>query len=349
MKTLGIVIMLLQSSLLAVGQPPPIFPPALRPGDTVAIVAPARPVNRERVERARARLEGMGFKVKIPDNLYRKRGNLAGTDAERAEELMAAFRDPEVKAIFPGTGGYGTTRIIDRLDYEVIRRNPKILEGFSDITGLHLAIQKKTGLVTFHGPNLMSGLGSEENLADYSAEFLWRALLERTYFDAEGRPLSPGYVYALPDDATPIQVLSPGVARGRLTGGNLSLISPLIGTEFEIETEGCILFIEDVREQPYRIDRYLSHLRLAGKLDKVAGVILGIFRKCEPDDPEDSLSLEQVFRDYFEHLGVPVILNFPAGHFKYNATLPLGARVELDADRKRVTVLENPVQLLRVD
>jgi len=342
---LSLIALLLLSLFSLAEEPLPVFPPPLRPGDTIAVVAPASDLNRERVERAVGRLEAMGFRVKWASDIYRKRGYLAGTDERRADELMAAFRDPEVKAIFPGTGGYGTTRMIDRLDYETIRRHPKILHGFSDVTGLHLAIQKKTGLVTFHGPNLMYGLGSEGNLTSFSAEYLWRALLERNYFDSQGRPVSPGYSYTAPDDVTPMITISPGVARGRLIGGNLSLISPLIGSEFEIETQGRILFIEDVGEKPYRIDRYLSHLRLAGKLDDVAGVVLGIFRNCEPEDPEDSLSLEQVFRDYFEDLGVPVILNFPIGHFKYNATLPVGVLAELDADRRRLTLLENPVQL----
>ena len=322
----------------------PIYPEALCPGDTIAVVAPASELNQERVERATRRLEEMGFQVRIPSDLYRKRGYLAGSDAQRAEELMAMFRDPEVKAIFPGTGGYGTTRMIALLDYQEIRKNPKILLGFSDITGLHLAIHKKTGLVTFHGPNLMYGLGSEDNLTDFSAKYLWQAIYEPNYSDNPETFIHPGYTYELPDDATPIKVISPGVAQGRLIGGNLSLISPLIGSEFEIGTQGRILFLEDVNEAPYRIDRYLSHLRLSGKLDQVAGVILGIFRKCEPDDPEGSLSLEEVFQDYFADLGVPVIMNFPIGHFRYNATLPVGAMVELDADQGRVTLLENPVR-----
>lgn len=323
----------------------PIYPPALREGDTIAIVAPAGTLQSERVELARQRLKDMGFQVSVPSNLYRQRGYLAGTDQERAEELMAAFLDPRVKAILPGTGGYGTTRIVDRLDYKAIRRHPKILLGFSDITGLHLAIQKKTGLVTFHGPNMMWGLGSEEGQPPFAAKYQWRAILEKEYLAGMGEWLSAGYAYELPAEATPIEVLSPGVARGRLIGGNLSLISPLIGTEYEIETDGRILFIEDVREEPYRIDRYLSHLRLAGKLDRLAGVIVGVFSHCEPADPARSLSLEEVFQDYFADLGVPVIMNYPVGHIRNNATLPIGVLAELDANRKQVRLLENPVAL----
>jgi muramoyltetrapeptide carboxypeptidase len=328
----------------------PIHPPALTWGDTIAIVAPAGGVERPRIELARRRLEEMGFNVRLPDNLYRRRGYLAGEDRERAEELMAAFRDRTVNAIFCGAGGYGTTRILHLLDYDVIQANPKILTGFSDITALHLAIQRNTGLITFHSPVAMYGLGSPNNLSAFSAEYFWRALLFQNYLDLDGRPLPPGYAYELPSDAR-VRVMTPGIARGRLTGGNLSLVCPLMGTPYEIETDGRILFLEDRNEETYRIDRYLSQLRLAGKLNGLAGVILGMFTDCEPRNPAGSLSLDQVFRDYFEPLGVPVILNFPAGHTRNNATLPLGALVELNAEpgKPGVTVLENPVRLLDPD
>jgi muramoyltetrapeptide carboxypeptidase len=322
-----------------------IFPRALRPGDTIAFVAPAGRLDRERMERARQRLEAMGFKVQVPDDLYRAHGYLAGPDEVRARELMAAFRDPNVNAIFPGTGSYGSTRILDRLDYDVIRENPKIFIGFSDLTALHLAIQKKTGLVTFHSPNPMWGLGNEGNLGPFAATYFWRALLRREYVDADGHPLPAGYPIIVPQDAPQIEMLRPGIARGRLTGGNLSLVIALMGTEYEIDTKNRILFLEDIDERPYRIDRYLSQLRLAGKFDHVAGVILGQFRGCEPEEGKPSLTLAEVFADYFGGLDVPVVENFPAGHTTCNATLPLGALVELDADHRQITVLENPVRI----
>jgi muramoyltetrapeptide carboxypeptidase len=322
-----------------------IHPSALVSGDTIAFVAPAGKLDRTRMELARQRLEALGFEVRVPDDLYRTRGYLAGSDEARAQELMAAFRDPNVRAVFPGTGNYGSTRILDRLDYDVIRENPKIFIGFSDLTALHLAIEKKTGLVTFHSPNPMWGLGSEDNLTPFSATYFWRALLRREYLNAAGHPLPPGYPIAVPEEAPQIEVLRPGIARGRLTGGNLSLIIALMGTEYEIETSDRVLFLEDIGERPYRIDRYLCQLRLAGKLDNVAGIILGQFRDCEPKEGKDSLSLEQVFADYFGDLNVPVVSNFPAGHTAQNATLPIGGMVKLDADRRQVTILENPVRI----
>ncbi len=326
---------------------PPIYPPALGPGDTIAFVAPAGPLDAARMDLARRRLEALGFVVKVPDDLYRTRGYLAGNDQRRADELMAAFRDPEVDAVFPGTGGYGATRMLNLIDYDVIRENPKVFIGFSDITALHLAIGKKTGLITFHSPVPMWGLGSEDNLHPFAEKYLWRALLRSEYLDSQGRPLSTGYSYFIPPDGPQIKTIAPGVGRGRLTGGNLSLVVALMGTEFEIDTDGAVLFIEDVGERPYRIDRYLSQLRLAGKFDGLAGAILGQFSDCEPKEDESSLTLEQVFDDYFGKLKVPVIGNFPAGHSRYNATLPLGALVEVDADAGCVTVLESPVNLAR--
>ncbi len=322
---------------------PMVRPPALAPGDTIAFVAPAGRLEQARMDRARERLEQMGFRVIQAEDLFRTRGYLAGQDARRAQELMAVFTDPQVKAIFPGTGNYGTTRMLDRLDYALIRKNPKIFIGFSDITGLHLALQKRAGLVTFHSPNPMWGLGSEGDLTEFSSWWFWRALRQEAYTGPGGTISTGGYTFELPKQTPPLTALAPGVARGQLTGGNLSLIVALMGTPYEIDTRKRILFLEDVGERPYRIDRYLSQLKLAGKLDDVAGVLLGHFRDCDPKPDEDSLTLAEVFEDYFADLGVPVIANFPAGHARDNATLPFGVPVELDADQLQIRVLENPV------
>lgn len=316
-----------------------IVPRALAPGDTIAIVAPASPAERNRVELATKRLEDMGYHVKTRDDLFRTRGYLGGSDEERAAELMAAFADPEVRAVFAARGGYGSMRILDHLDFDTIRRNPKILVGFSDITSLHLAIGRMTGLITFHGPLAMYGLGSEKGMDSFTERYLWRAICGDTQ-DAE-QP--GGYAFDLTDADPPVEALVGGVGRGRLTGGNLSLIAALTGTPYEIDTEGAVLFIEDDNEQPYRIDRYLSQLKLAGKLDRPAAVILGRFTNCAPAEGEPSLTLDEVLHDYFDGIGVPVICNFPAGHGGVNATLPMGAFVEVDADKRTVTVLQEPV------
>jgi muramoyltetrapeptide carboxypeptidase len=335
-------------------EPKPIFPQALKLGDTIEIIAPAKYLDKERVTLATKRLEEMGFKVRIPKNLFRKKGFLGGSDEERAAELMAAFADPDVKAIMPGTGGYGTTRIVDTLDYEVIRRNPKILVGFSDITALHIAISQRTGLVTFHSPLPEWGLGVDKNLSPFAAKWFWRAILAKEYsgqkagytiFTHPSDPPQPGDTMLFEDVPQPVTIRG-GKARGRLIGGNLSVLHALMGTPYEMHTDDRILFLEDVGEAPYRVDRMLSTLRLAGKFDHVAGVILGQFsaRKNEAKWDDDA-SIDDVLTDYFGKLNVPVVNHFPVGHVRYNATLPVGAIAELDADAQTLRLLENPVAL----
>jgi muramoyltetrapeptide carboxypeptidase len=339
--------------------PAPIFPQALAPGDTIEIIAPAKYLDKGRVTLATKRLEEMGFKVRIPKNLFRQKGFLGGSDEERATELMAAFADPEVKAVLPGTGGYGTTRIVDKLDYDVIRRNPKILVGFSDITGLHIAINQKTGLVTFHSPLPEWGLGTDENLSPYAAKWFWRAILAKSYHDSPEDKLSIGYTIETRANSPPAPgddklfkdvphpvTMQGGKATGRLIGGNVSVVVATMGSPYEIQTDGKILFLEDVGEEPYRVDRMLNTLRLAGKFDHVTGVILGQFspRKEEPKWSTDE-SMDEVLKDFFAKLGVPVVSHFPLGHVRYNTTLPVGALTELDADAQTLRILENPVRL----
>ena len=333
--------------------PAPIYPRALAHGDTIMFIAPAKYLDEPRNQLAKIRLERRGFKVRFPKTLFRKHGYLAGSDQERAAEIMAAFNDPEVDAIFPGTGGYGTTRIVDDLDYAAIRRNPKVLIGFSDITALHVAINQKTGLVTFHTPNPEYGLGNPDNLKPWAAKWFWRALLANEY------DKQPGYLIAakptkqqvaenkkLYADVPSAITLAPGTARGKLIGGNLSVVHALMGTPFEIQTDGRILFLEDVGEDPYRVDRMLSTLKLAGKFDHLAGAILGCFTSREEEQPwSDDWSMNDVLAEYFAELGVPVIQQFPAGHVPYNTTLPIGVETELDATIGTVRLLENPVRL----
>lgn len=345
-------------SLATADSPPaPIFPKALAPGDTIMFVAPAKYLDKGRVALAKKRLEEMGFKVRLPENLFRKKGFLGGSDEERAAEIMTAFTDPEVDAIFPGTGGYGTTRIVDKLDYDVIRRNPKVFIGFSDITGLHIAINQRTGLVTFHSPNPEFGLGGEDNLSPLAAKYFWQALLADKR--AGSSPTPSGYVIetkphdanksddtSIFEDVPRAVTFTKGKAQGRLIGGNLSVLHALMGTPYEIETDGKILFLEDIGEAPYRVDRMLSTLRLAGKFDKVNGVILGAFTARDDEAKwDDDASIDDVLREYFADLGVPVLAHFPVGHVRYNTTLPIGALVELDADAQTLRVLESPVRI----
>lgn len=326
-------------------EPALIKPAALKPGDTIAFVAPAGPLNQERMERAKQRLEERGYRIHVPEDIYRVRGYLAGDDQTRADELMAMFTDPNIAAIFPGTGGYGTTRMLDLLDYDAIRANPKILIGFSDITGLHLAIHQQTGLVTFHSPNPMWGLGSKNYLHPLAEKYFWRTLEVGEYTPQDDQRKRAGFSYEWTDEHAPLETLSAGSARGRLIGGNLSLIAATMGTPYEIDTRGRILFFEDIDERPYRIDRFLAQLKSAGKLDEAAGVLICDFNDCEAPEGRRSLTLAEVLDDYFKDCGIPVVKHFPAGHLRQNITLPVGGLVELDADRKRVRLLEDPVSL----
>lgn len=315
----------------------PAKPKALRQGDTIMMVAPAGELDQKRIELAVDRLRAMGFRVVVPDDLYRRRGYLAGTDQQRADELMLAFTDPEVDAIFPGTGGFGVTRMLDLLDWEAIAANPKVVIGFSDVTALHLAIAAKGGFGTFHSPNPQWGLGSDDGMPPFAAESFWR-LLRVPQRDAE-----ESFVYEQPEGIGPRVGLVGGRAVGPMTGGNLSLVAALCGTEYSAQTDGAVLFLEDINEAPYRIDRMLRQLKQNGLLDRPAAVVLGQFTDCEADDDDPSLTLDEVFQDYFADAPYPVVANFPAGHCKTNATLPFGRRFAVDGDTGHVELLESPV------
>lgn len=317
-----------------------IKPPPLRKGDTIGIIAPAScpEEDQKAISAGVSRLANKGYKVKLAQNLMTRHGYLAGTDYDRAKALMEMWKDPKVKAIWCYRGGFGCTRILDRIDYSLIKKNPKILIGMSDLTALHAAINKETGLVTFLGPNWnhVFVLNSSRGLPYNEAE-LWNVVAPST-----------SYLYKkpknFPQKGHKIKTIRKGKATGRLTGGNLALIVSLIGTPWEIETKGRILVIEEVNEEPFRIDRMFRQLKQAGHLDKVAGVILCSWKGCLGKTPHKSLSLETIFDDYFGRAPYPVLLGFPSGHIPEQATLPLNVLAELDATKHTLRLLESPVQ-----
>ena len=315
-----------------------VRPPALRPGATIALVAPAGPIDDALVRRAREVLRDRGFEVKIwlPDS--KRRGYLAADDVARAEMLNGAIRDPQVRAILCLRGGYGTPRILDRIDYSALRAQPKAIVGYSDITALLNAIRTKTGLVTVHGP-MARELTGPRGPSPFTEQHLLELLqtTDRSKIAAKPWGRVPG---------RPLKALVGGVAEGRLAGGNLSLLVATLGTPYAVDTEGTILFLEDVGEYSFRIDRMLAQLRLAGKLAKVRGVVLGSFSGCGPKN-SSSLPLRRVFLDYFAGLNVPVVEGFPAGHALYDhVALPLGVRARLDADSGTLTLLEPAVRVV---
>jgi len=314
-------------------------PPALLVGDTIAFCAPSGFLDSVRMSLAKTRLEEKGFYIIQEDFIYRRWGYLAGTDAQRASELMSYFKDKSVRAIFPGTGGYGSTRILSMLDYDIIKSNPKIFIGFSDITALHIAFNQLANLITFHTPNPMYGLGSKKGLDPISELYFWSLLMNSNDYNYE-------IPFDLYGDSLKVQTMVSGIASGKLVGGNLSLICSTMGSVYEAKTMGSILFIEDVGEAPYRIDRYLSELKLAGKLDLVNGIIIGRFSRRETEAPDRStdFQMHQVFQQYFSKMKVPVIFNFPSGHGSINVSLPLGCIVEINTDDETFKVLESPIK-----
>ena len=297
--------------------------PALRPEGTIALIAPAGPAALH-VEKAEQWMRNRGYGLRTYPGVYERDGYLAGSDKTRLADLHAAFADPDIDAIFCLRGGYGTPRLLDSLDFGLLRANPKPFVGYSDITALHLAINRYAGFVTFHGPMLNADLLGDKQPPTESSLFS----LLRGQLGAGGELAHPV--------AFPLTTLEPGIARGRLQGGNLSMIAAVMGTPFEIDAQGIILFIEDVNEPIYRIDRLLTHLRLAGKLAQVAGVLVGDVAGV------DSMALERLLKQTFAPLGVPVLSGWRSGHCDPNLTLPLGALVRLDAGEQRV-VLEQEV------
>jgi muramoyltetrapeptide carboxypeptidase len=310
-------------------------PGRLRKGDTVGLIAPASSVAEdEGIRYAGDVVRSLGFKLKEGEHLYERQQYLAGSDADRAADVNAMFADSDVDAIFCLGGGYGTPRILPYLDYDRIAANPKVFLGFSDITGILNAMHTKTGLVTFHGR-------SASNYSDYTLAEFRKVLVnpsKRTRIGAppvfEGRE---GKV----ERENRITKISGGAATGRLVGGNLSLIAALMGTPYEPDTRGRILFLEDVHEAPYRIDRMLTNMWLAGKFDDVAGIALGKFTDADYDN--NTFSLEEVFRMRFESLGVPVVRGLMIGHIKDQTYVPLGVNAKLDADAGTLELLEPAV------
>ncbi|GKV68504.1 putative murein peptide carboxypeptidase [Sporosarcina sp. NCCP-2716] len=300
-----------------------LLPKRLQPGDTIGIVAPASPPNQESLERSYAFLEKLGLKWKLGRHVKDVNGYLAGTDDDRLADIEAMFADPDIDGILCAGGGYGSARYADRLDYQLIRENPKVFWGFSDITYLHTAIGTYSELVTFHGPMLASCVG-KDTFHELSAK-LFQQLFE---------PMELHYT----EEIGPLKTVAGGVASGELTGGNLSLLASGIGTKFEVDTKGKILLIEDVGEEPYRVDNLMNQLRLAGKFADAAGIVIGDFAKAEPKK-EPSLSLEEVLEFYTGSLGKPVVSGFKIGHCEPHFAVPLGTLSRLDADAKTLTIL----------
>lgn len=315
-----------------------IKPERLQSGDIVGIIAPASaPPDPKAVDRVLGQVERLGFKPKLARNVRARHGFIAGDDRQRTADFMAMFADKKVRGIICIRGGYGTARLLDRLDYSFIRQHPKVLAGYSDITSLHCALAVKANLISFHSPMLNEGLGAEKFPAFSNESFLRNVM--------EAKP--SGSICAGYKEKT-ITILRRGVAEGKLVGGNLSLLVTTLGTPYQPEFKNRVLFFEDISEKPYKLDRMLTHLLNAGVLQQVAGVAVGINQDCE--EPADGKSKEynqsaaDVLIDRLKPLGVPVVTGLPFGHQPLNATLPVGVRAKLDANRGDLIITEAGVK-----
>ncbi len=314
----------------------PVKPARLKPGDTVGLVIPSSaqwdPVD---VDILLESLAVLGLKGKLGAHVFDRRGYFAGRDEDRAADLNAMFAAPDVQAIHCIRGGWGAARLLPLLNWDTIAAHPKIIVGYSDITALLLSIYARTNLVTFHGPNGAS-VWNTFNVG-WMKRVLWTGEAARFENTKEADD-------TLVPTKNRTRVITPGKARGRLLGGNLTVFTAIVGSPYLPDFRDAILFLEDVQEAPYRIDRMLTQLRLAGILGQVGGVVWGTCSQCDPGDGFGSLTIPDVLADHLKPLGVPAFYGSMFGHVDRQFTLPLGVEVEVDADAGTLTMLEAAVR-----
>jgi muramoyltetrapeptide carboxypeptidase len=318
------------------GSKPIIRPPKLEPGNRINLIAPAGPLlESDDLTRAKELCSALGYEPVMGQNAHKRHAYFAGTDNDRLSDLNSALQDPSTSAIWCIRGGYGSIRLLDQVDYGAMSRRPKALIGFSDSTTLLNAVTRLTGVVTFHGPVARASMPA------FSRRHFERVLAATEVPGRLGRLPQPEHVLVPQENR--IVTLCPGVAEGALAGGNLSLLQCLIGTPYFPELAGAILFLEDVGEDLYRVDRMLAQLRLIGALRRLAGVVVGRFTELKRSGGDGALGFDEVLASYFEPLGIPVAYGFPVGHVDAQWTLPLGIRARLDADAGEVELLEPAV------
>lgn len=310
-----------------------VKPPRLREGDLVGLIAPGGVVDDADLEKGVRNVESLGLRVKLGENVRAARGNFAGTPQQRLDDLHAMFLDRDVKAVWTVRGGSGCAHLLAGLRYDLIRRHPKVLVGMSDITSLHLAIQRLAGVVTFHGPAAIS------TFSEYSAGHLRAVLMEPagTYTISMAQE---NLAKAADSPEFAPRTWRDGAATGRLMGGNLAVLASLIGTPYGAQLKGCIAFLEDIGEAPYRIDRMLTQLAQAGELGRAAAVMMGVFVKCAAPPGEASLTLEETLADHLPRLRVPAVSGYSFGHIAHHFTIPMGIRARLDTASRTLTLLE---------
>ncbi len=291
-----------------------VVPPYIQPGDLIGIVSPSGSFERERLRPGLSYLRNRGFRVRVGSAVYDRDRYLAGQDLNRAKDLNAMFADPEVRAVFVTRGGFGAVRVLEFLDYGAIRKCPKPLVGFSDTTALQLGIYGRTGIVSYSGVTLCGDV-TASGMPEATETSLWNALMWGRF-----------------DEMAGVVALRGRVAEGRLVGGCLSVIASLVGTGYLPDTSGALLFLEDVNEAPYRVDRMLTQLRMAGVFDRVAGVVFGQFEGCEPEREKEG-TVDDILCDFSMSVAAPVFCGLPYGHAEGRPVLPIGLRATVDGSR----------------
>ncbi|MCC5931741.1 MAG: LD-carboxypeptidase [Cyclobacteriaceae bacterium] len=312
-----------------------IKPLPLKPGDQLALVAPASGMSVEKIQKCIKNVEDLGFRVKFDERIVQRTGYLAGSDIQRAEIVNQAFKSTEVKGIICIRGGYGSTRMLSLVDYRAVKRNPKVFLGFSDITAMHYALMSKTRLSGFHGPDAFS-LGDA-----WGNDHLLSVLAGKSNIEIHASELT--------ESAEKSYVINGGIAEGKLVGGNLTLMAALAGTGYALDLKDNIVFIEDVGEEPYRIDRMLTQLIATANLGRAAAIVLGIFTRCDPAPSRsgivDTFTLRETLWDRLKPLRMPIVYGMPFGHnITAQCIMPMGLQVKLDADKLKMTYQEPAVQ-----
>ena len=308
------------------------IPKALKKGDTIGLISASGATSSEKLPRAIESIEKLGFKVVVGETCRARHGYLAGSDELRAKEVNQMFRDPTIDGVFCIRGGYGATKILPRIDFEMIKENPKVFAGYSDVTALHIAFNQKCDFVTYHTP-----MPSTEFIRSEMDEYTWEYFINSVMDTSRS-----GFFLENPKNQ-PMTTLVAGEATGQLIGGNLTLVTASLGTEYEINTKGKILFLEDIDESEQRVDRMLTQLKLAGKFDEVAGILLGAWTNCGSENPGqqgDSLSLQTIFNEILVPFDKPIVMDIACGHCLPTMTLPLGRTITFNATTQIIEVVE---------
>lgn len=307
------------------------IPKALKKGDTIGLIGASSPTPPESLPKAIEAVINLGFNVVVGETCRARHGYLAGKDDLRSYEVNEMFRNPEIDGIFCIRGGYGATRILPYLDLDMIKENPKVFAGYSDVTALHIVFNQKCDFVTFHSP-----MPSTEFIRPEMDEYTWSSFTNQV-MDTERNN------YLLENaEGYPMNTLVPGEAIGQLVGGNLTLVTSSLGTPYEIDTKGKILFLEDIDEYERSIDRMLTQLKLAGKLDDAAGILLGAWTNVgpqNPEKPEQSLRLQTIFEEILVPTGKPILMDLTCGHVLPTMTLPLGKTITFNTNTKKIKVI----------